>query len=331
MRLLAPQRIRELLELAEAAGFSKADFSVEERDSRTGRGQRVNVIRYRDTQYYFAFEYTIVLRPRPGVSLPCVEYSPGINRLVETTLPVESWQTEVRLFGAWLQILKNEIQQRALEAAAMPIDFTREERVQIYYVARDFLEPNDRWPYRIDDPGEPMEALEEALKRQLSRLSIGDDDPDGNIKGFLLSAPYDDVLTVLQVLPLVPLLIADRYRPGFARPDWDEGFARLSRGICPVINDILEKTSSPARFTENLEFHREGLATSAPTALLRLPNREVLFRDLRGALQKSPPVSVVFLDLDGFKQVNDRLGHAAGDRCLESVADTLGAISLHRG
>ncbi|MEE3919818.1 bifunctional diguanylate cyclase/phosphodiesterase [Micromonospora sp. BRA006-A] len=58
--------------------------------------------------------------------------------------------------------------------------------------------------------------------------------------------------------------------------------------------------------------------------LTGLPNRLTFVRRLRRALRAGGPVAVVLLDLDGFKQVNDRFGHAAGDRLLTATAERIG-------
>ena len=42
-------------------------------------------------------------------------------------------------------------------------------------------------------------------------------------------------------------------------------------------------------------------------------------------------VAVVFVDLDGFKGVNDRSGHQEGNRCLDVVADAIQAVIRGRG
>ncbi|GAB3063520.1 putative bifunctional diguanylate cyclase/phosphodiesterase [Micromonospora schwarzwaldensis] len=57
--------------------------------------------------------------------------------------------------------------------------------------------------------------------------------------------------------------------------------------------------------------------------LTGLPNRLTFIRRLRRALRTGGPVAVVLLDLDGFKQVNDRFGHAAGDRLLTTTAERM--------
>ncbi|MGC1211370.1 MAG: EAL domain-containing protein [Micromonospora sp.] len=57
--------------------------------------------------------------------------------------------------------------------------------------------------------------------------------------------------------------------------------------------------------------------------LTGLPNRLTFNRRLRRALRDEVPVAVLLLDLDGFKQVNDRFGHATGDRLLTSIAERM--------
>jgi diguanylate cyclase (GGDEF)-like protein/PAS domain S-box-containing protein len=64
--------------------------------------------------------------------------------------------------------------------------------------------------------------------------------------------------------------------------------------------------------------------------LTGLGNRRALEQDLRTRLENGEDVLLVYLDLDGFKAVNDRLGHAAGDEVLKVVATRL-TSSLRTG
>jgi len=62
-------------------------------------------------------------------------------------------------------------------------------------------------------------------------------------------------------------------------------------------------------------------------SLTALPNRshfsERLDQALRGDDEQAPALAVLFLDLDGFKPINDRHGHDAGDTLLRIVAERL--------
>jgi len=84
--------------------------------------------------------------------------------------------------------------------------------------------------------------------------------------------------------------------------------------------------------TERRELEQRLERQAFTDALTGLPNRplfidrleHVLARRRRAGVGHSP-VSVLFLDIDDFKSVNDSMGHGAGDQLLVGVADRLRA------
>jgi diguanylate cyclase (GGDEF)-like protein len=91
----------------------------------------------------------------------------------------------------------------------------------------------------------------------------------------------------------------------------------LQSGSVVVFRDVSE-----ARRIANQMAH-----TAKHDSLTGLPNR-LLFNDrvnqaIAFARRHKKQLAILFLDLDGFKHINDSLGHSAGDRLLQSVAKRL--------
>jgi len=89
--------------------------------------------------------------------------------------------------------------------------------------------------------------------------------------------------------------------------------------VAGVVRDITEHKA----YAENIE------RTANFDELTGLPNRRV-FRDrieqeIRRSQRAGLAMALLIIDLDGFKDVNDRLGHDAGDKLLQQVAQRLSA------
>jgi diguanylate cyclase (GGDEF)-like protein len=138
---------------------------------------------------------------------------------------------------------------------------------------------------------------------------------------------------------MVPQMISDGIRAALAAPVRQRG---------EVVGSLVVATHRPGRIYSPSE--REALLAFAEHAglalndakaaqetahqafhdpLTGLPNRALFLDRLRLAKARAQrsghQVAVLFADLDGFKTVNDSLGHAAGDQLLVSVGQRFGA------
>ena len=81
--------------------------------------------------------------------------------------------------------------------------------------------------------------------------------------------------------------------------------------------------------TQRLELQDQLAHQAFHDTLTGLPNRMLFSNRLEHALARSArsadPLAVLFIDLDGFKVVNDSLGHAQGDELLIAVSERLSA------
>ncbi|MFN8037723.1 MAG: sensor domain-containing diguanylate cyclase [Acidimicrobiales bacterium] len=97
--------------------------------------------------------------------------------------------------------------------------------------------------------------------------------------------------------------------------------------LSPARYQALRRLADLAAFAlERWRYDQLLLHAARHDQLTELPNREQFFGRLRSVLGRTPgqPVaSVLYVDLDGFKPVNDTYGHGVGDRLLEVVARRL--------
>ena len=164
-----------------------------------------------------------------------------------------------------------------------------------------------RPPVHVTDGHAVLESPDDVVRR-VARLGV----PErvASDEGVRLLAPVNGPHEVLAVLDV-------RSRHG--RADLHAG-------------DLAAVIAIAARIGSSTTVRRliEALQRQADTdSLTGLPNRAVLLRhldaELAGASRGADPPTVVFVDVDRFKDVNDSLGHPAGDEVLSAVAARLSA------
>lgn len=158
------------------------------------------------------------------------------------------------------------------------------------------------------------------------------EDSGAAVVGSIISVPItggDEILGVLNV---------SHPHPGF----FDEGHERTLRIFCNILGQLLvnnrfihqmdelvqERTRQLQQALDDAEELKQRYETlSVIDDLTQLHNRRFFFPETRASLaravrQKSP-FSVLLIDVDHFKVVNDNFGHATGDVVLRQVAEII--------
>jgi len=197
----------------------------------------------------------------------------------------------------------------------------------------------------VDDQQTNVQLLEEMLREAGYRCITSTMDPHA-VCALHRDNHYDLILLDLQmpgmdgfqVMEGLKEIETDGYLPVLvitAQPG--HKLRALTSGAKDFISkpfDLIEATTRIHNMLEvrllykQLEQYSRALESMAlHDALTGLPNRRLLFDRLALAIaharRNKSSMAVMYLDLDGFKQINDTLGHDAGDTLLSMVADRL--------
>lgn len=168
--------------------------------------------------------------------------------------------------------------------------------------------------------GEPLREDERrqlaALGEMIDRVALAD-----LVKAYL--AWRDAIFTILDEEALrlgSPAELVDEVRTVVSRNN-EGSIVRMARGYEEQRQALRAQLDSERAKLARLALH---------DVLTGLPNRALLFDRIEHALcaasRYERTLALLFIDLDGFKSINDRLGHEAGDQLLVAVAGRVSSV-----
>ncbi|CDM24325.1 hypothetical protein BN940_09321 [Castellaniella defragrans 65Phen] len=111
-------------------------------------------------------------------------------------------------------------------------------------------------------------------------------------------------------------------RPGRTAPAPDDPYDSQHTRVISKLLHFIKAVTSELEAT-NRELERRSVTDTLTQLANRIRLDESLEAQLAAAIRSGTPFSVVLLDIDHFKHVNDTCGHLAGDRVLVAIAQVL--------
>ena len=171
------------------------------------------------------------------------------------------------------------------------------------------------WPFirHVLEGGEALVVPDVQQHPVFSRVEFP---PSGTLRGYAgvpLHSAGGQVSGALCLFDLEPLAFDARAL---------DALAETGRRLALELDLSRERVDSHERFTA---LSRLALTDPVTSLANRRGGEEALAREVARARRTGSPLSLVLFDIDRFKNINDRAGHAVGDRVLKGISAILSA------
>lgn len=204
-------------------------------------------------------------------------------------------------------------------------------------INKNLAESEQRWKYALEGSGDGVWDWDIKTnhvffsRRWLEMLGYSEGDLSNDYEAWHSIVHEDDIANVLKKLKTHLANPTEQFEAEFRalRKDGEWQWV-MSRGVVVQWNDAQKPARMVGTHTD-ISVRKETETTIWKQAnfdtLTGLPNRRMFFdrltEEIKRSMRGKKMFGLMFIDLDGFKEVNDELGHQAGDDLLIEVSQRL--------